>query len=1160
MAPLEGGLLAEVADAHGEEAHYAAHREELLEALRGGRARLEPRGEGGVGLLNQGATCYMNSLLQALFRTPEFRQLLYRWRFDQAMHGDPARCIPLQLQRLFAQLQIANVSAVSTKPLTAAFGFSDAESREQHDVQELCRLLFDALGRSAAELEEEINRLYAGKTTHFLRSREAAEDGHVPESRRDEKFLDLQVPIEGCSTLEEALQRLVEVEVLNGDNQWFCDELGRKVDAEKGVSFGVLPSVLCLQLLRFVFDLTTMRRRKLTEALSIPLEADFSFLLGAPGSGRAVFALTAICCHSGTAHGGHYHAFIREGKDGTWRDANDAAVRVVGPDHERGLFPPRKAAGTDGTDAVVEGPNAMSSSDAYFLVYRRTDREVPEVPDESVPEPHRSELLEENTRWAALQRAYQLHRQLMEIKVYAPIAPQLALRRHVAQQLRGLVSEEQEAAAGIREPPAVVLNVHSAKSVAAVQQQASEAFIAQAERDGEPWPWAMLLSLNERSKGSRSRLRRYEWCSGEARMPLSDEMSIAQALRSSEAIGSPNAPVVLEVRSFGEEFEEWGPSLHRVIVVRWDPANRAIGLETRDVVALRLPQAPPRTAPAPAAQAPTAAEGGNATAEVPAAAADTDAFDEEAMPSLFDNTSPTVPAAPAEDTTPSVGAVRAAAAAAFGLEGGAALALVAMTGSHAGQPLLDDEQTLLQALRDGYGQCGNGDIICAEVAPTDGGKPQSAVLYEEVRNTAHLSFNHPDRPEFTEECSVSISMDATLAELKAKIAQQLGLDAGQLHFARAHKAPQLKDETKTLRTAGLAGSSHIFVGHGAPCGVDENLLRVALYCPAEKGGGAAKARDALSHAAKGASSIRSLREALVTPLLRWCQEVQASGSDAPFASEGLQWKRLRIRDGQAGKHFAILRDDRTVRSSLLGLVDGRQVAVQVLDRDEELTPDDLILHVRPWRYETGSLFAATEWVFRKTRTIAELREELTARFRGILEDAASATSDSAAADGAPDADAPTQEDRLELAALPSAGPPLTVKRCASLKWVESPLNAAAAEDLQRPLAEVPEVRDGATIVLRSALRASRGPPAEAAKGGGKGPGAPGTALPKAKAGAKARASSLGTAASRRAAVASVPARRERALVIEVAHPDAAKDAAAEAAAEAEAVTGAAAGG
>ena len=118
-----------------------------------------------VGLLNQGATCYMNSLLQSLFMTPEFRNAIYKWSYSPEKDGDPEMCIPLQLQKLFGLLHLSEQPAISTVALTKSFGWDSNEVFQQQDVQELNRKLFEALEDAFKDTEEAkvIDELFSGE-------------------------------------------------------------------------------------------------------------------------------------------------------------------------------------------------------------------------------------------------------------------------------------------------------------------------------------------------------------------------------------------------------------------------------------------------------------------------------------------------------------------------------------------------------------------------------------------------------------------------------------------------------------------------------------------------------------------------------------------------------------------------------------------------------------------------------------------------------------------------------------------------------------------------------------------------------------------------------------------------------------------------------------
>lgn len=84
-----------------------------------------------VGLYNQGATCYLNSLIQALFMTAEFREAVFNWVYDKEKDGESSACMPLQLQLLFCEMQQRKVRAASTRALTKSFGWTGTEAFTQ---------------------------------------------------------------------------------------------------------------------------------------------------------------------------------------------------------------------------------------------------------------------------------------------------------------------------------------------------------------------------------------------------------------------------------------------------------------------------------------------------------------------------------------------------------------------------------------------------------------------------------------------------------------------------------------------------------------------------------------------------------------------------------------------------------------------------------------------------------------------------------------------------------------------------------------------------------------------------------------------------------------------------------------------------------------------
>ncbi|RIA93964.1 hypothetical protein C1645_873749 [Glomus cerebriforme] len=334
---------------------------------------------GYVGLKNQGATGYMNLVLQLFYFTTYLRKAVYQIPTED---DEPIRSVPLALQRIFYQLQTSN-TPVGTTELTKSFGWDSLDSFMQHDVVEFYRVLQDNLeGKmKGTKADGAITKLFVGKMKSYIKCVDVDY-----ESSRVEDYYDIELDVKGCRTLRNSFKDYIQEETLEDDNKYQTEGYGLQ-DAKKGVIFESFPPVLCLRLKRFEYDIQRDAMVKLNDRYEFPMEIDLEEFLSqdADRSKPHKYLLHGVFVHSGDLHGGHYFALLKPEKDGKWFKFDDDRVtpvidREVLEDIYGGRF-----------------PNA-NPTNAYVLIYIREayiDEILSPVVHDDIPEHLKRRLDEE---------------------------------------------------------------------------------------------------------------------------------------------------------------------------------------------------------------------------------------------------------------------------------------------------------------------------------------------------------------------------------------------------------------------------------------------------------------------------------------------------------------------------------------------------------------------------------------------------------------------------------------------------------------------------------------------------------------------------------------------------------------------------------------------
>ena len=323
---------------------------------------------------------------------------------------------------------------MGTNELTKSFGWETRHIFEQQDVQELSRKLMERMEEKmkGTEAENVLPKLFCGKVRTYISCINVEY-----ESRRVEDFWDIQLNVSGNKNLEDSFKDYVQVEVMNGENQYFAGEQFKLQDANKGVIFETFPEVLHLQLKRFQYDVDRDAMMKINDRYEFPETFDAAPYLSddADKSEPWVYQLHGVLVHSGDLNAGHYYAFIKPTKDGWFYKYDDdkvtkATMREVLEENFGGeyLLPNGTVAMRGKTKPIIR---QMS---AYMLVYirqSRLDDVLLPVTKEDTP-PHLQKKLDEE---AALREMRRKEREEQHLSLGCKVITEDTYRAHGATDL-----------------------------------------------------------------------------------------------------------------------------------------------------------------------------------------------------------------------------------------------------------------------------------------------------------------------------------------------------------------------------------------------------------------------------------------------------------------------------------------------------------------------------------------------------------------------------------------------------------------------------------------------------------------------------------------------------------------------------------------------------
>ena len=337
-------------------------------------SKLEKYKKKGIsGLANLGDTCFINALLQIISHTYELNELLDSDGYKSKLN----KCVESELLSSWDELRllmwsenctispggfihaIRKISKIKKNNMFSTISQNDMpefltflfdifhtalkrkvtmtiDGNPKNKRDKMAKMCYEMMKKEYTENYSEILNMFYGIHVSTLTSVSVAKSNDEYLSIRPEPFMVISLPIPSEAPLKQDHISLMdcfdlncESELMEGDNAWFNESLGKKQNVYKRLVYWSLPEIMVIDIKRFEYNYNTDSFVKNQSNIKIPIEnVSFSKYVEGYNKESYVYDLYGICNHHGDENFGHYTSTIKTA-DSRWFNFNDSTVKEI---------------------------------------------------------------------------------------------------------------------------------------------------------------------------------------------------------------------------------------------------------------------------------------------------------------------------------------------------------------------------------------------------------------------------------------------------------------------------------------------------------------------------------------------------------------------------------------------------------------------------------------------------------------------------------------------------------------------------------------------------------------------------------------------------------------------------------------------------------------